>query len=558
MKKKWLSRVLATVLASVMAAGMLTACGTNDKQTSNESTPATSEQTTTQSSEATSESVEVVEDVTYPVDTDVTLSFYIQSNSNLPKSSKYTDYNDVPFYIGLEEKTGIDLDIQTFAEGADANVAYNLLLQEEKLPNIIFHRKCENVVQLYEDGLIYDLTDYLEKYAPDFWEYINLPENEANRKAITNDGKYLFIPTMSESDFNITYLGPVIRQDWLDECGLEVPVTLEDWENVLTVFKEKYGAYYSFPFSRTSVGNPSGGVGAFAGFSINYYVEDGQVKCANTQEEWKEFLTIMNRWYKNGLMDPDFATATDATVRTRAINGETGFSFTAMSQLTKFVADAEAENNGAKWVGLSYPRTEAGAPTTYIQTRSQTFTPWIGAVVTTSSTEEELIAAVKFLNYGFTEEGIIYWNFGNEGETYEVAADGSYQFTELITGDERGIAESLKDYTGASVAGITMQMADMVKAKNSQASVDAVTTWTENTVASQYVCPPYLRNTEETEIYSNLHTPIATYVSEMALKFVTGDESLDNFDAFVAKLEEMGLNELLKSEQAAYERFMNK
>lgn len=561
MKKKWLSRTLAAILTGTMAAGMLVGCGQESAADTAAAEAAQTEsvsetEAATESAQTTDQSAEAA-GVTYPVDTDVQLSFYLQ-NQGLAKSSAYVDYNSVPFYTGLSEKTGIDIDWQTYAEGADATAAYNLLLQEEELPNIIFGGICSDAAELYADGLICDLTDYLETYAPDFWEYINLPENAANKKAITSaDGKFLFMPFIQESDFNITFTGPVIRQDWLDELSLEAPVTLEDWENVLIAFKENYGAYFSFSLQRFSAAGIGGGTGAFAPFTIKYFVEDGQVKCANAEDEWKDFLAVMHRWYEEGLLDPDFTTADDASVRSRALNGETGVVYTAMSQLTNFIADAEKEGTGAQWTGFSYPRTEAGAPTTYIQTRSQTFQPYFGAMVTTSCSEEELIAAIEFLNYGFSEEGMLYWNFGEEGVSYEVAEDGSLRFTDLITADGRGVAEALKDYTGMYTVGVGIQMADMVKAKNNEASVEAVSIWTDNTVTAEYMLPPYTRTEDEQVTYNDINTQLTTYISEMALKFVTGEESLDNFDKFVEQLNGYGLQELLEIEQTAYDRYMN-
>ena len=256
-------------------------------------------------------------------------------------------------------------------------------------------------------------------------------------------------------------------------------------------------------------------------------------------------------------MDPDFATLDDATIRAKALNGDCGIVVTAMSQLTNFIADAEAENTGAEWVGFSHPRTEAGAPTCFIQTESQLVRPSAGAVITTSCSEEELIAAIKFLNYGFTEEGIRYWNFGEEGVSYEVAADGSLQFTELLTEDERGLGTAMMDYTGMYGGGPGIQMEALVKAKNNPASVEAVYAWTENSAARDYKLPPYTRTAEEQARYNDIVAVLGTYVSEMAFKFITGDEDLDDFDAFIETLNSYDLQELLDIEQAAYDRYMN-
>ena len=87
---------------------------------------------------------------------------------------------------------------------------------------------------------------YLPKYAPDYWEFVN-SDDSIRRCVTTESGKHFKFAFAVEDDFNITYMGLAIRQDWLDECGLKVPTNLEEWENVLVTFKDKYGATFSSP-----------------------------------------------------------------------------------------------------------------------------------------------------------------------------------------------------------------------------------------------------------------------------------------------------------------------
>lgn len=63
---------------------------------------------------------------------------------------------------------------------------------------------------------------------------------------------------------------------------------------------------------------------------------------------------------------------------------------------------------------------------------------------------------------------------------------------------------------------------------------------------------------EERKEASNLENTINTYVKEHALKFVTGEESLDKFDDFVKELNNQGLERLLEIRQAAYERYLKR
>lgn len=62
----------------------------------------------------------------------------------------------------------------------------------------------------------------------------------------TDDGRYYAFGFFREDGgWNDSYQGPVVRKDWLDECGLEIPETISEFENVIRVFNEKYGATFN-------------------------------------------------------------------------------------------------------------------------------------------------------------------------------------------------------------------------------------------------------------------------------------------------------------------------
>ena len=51
---------------------------------------------------------------------------------------------------------------------------------------------------------------------------------------------------------------------------------------------------------------------------------------------------------------------------------------------------------------------------------------------------------------------------------------------------------------------------------------------------------------------------VANYITEMELKFITGEESLDNFDLFTAQLEKMGVGKALDIYRRYYEAYRAK
>ena len=434
MKKKWLSRTLSLMLSGILVAGMLAGCG--EKQESSQPQSQEKSEASKESSSApastpeASKEVEEVEEITYPIDDAEKLSIFVHSGASIHAS--FASVDDAPWHNALEKNTGVDIDWRFPAAGADINTALNLLWQDTELPNIVTGAcgTMSNLITWYEDGLIYDLTEYLPKYAPDYWEYLNLPENaEEKMKVQTDDGKFLAVHSFLEKEEINTYLGPVIRQDWLDECGLKAPQTIEEWEKVLVTFKEKYNARFGFFMSRYNTGGGiSSGTGAHAALKTNFYLDENNKVClGNSGTEWKAVLEVLNRWYDMGLLDPDFATANDAAMRTKVANNEIGVSYTAISQLQNWMVDAEASGTGAKWVGFEYPATEVGAPITYSNISRGKLTNY-SAAITTDSSEEELITALKMLNYGYTEEGLLFHNFGEEGVGYVKDAQGNIAY----------------------------------------------------------------------------------------------------------------------------------
>ena len=61
---------------------------------------------------------------------------------------------------------------------------------------------------------------------------------------------------------------------------------------------------------------------------------------------------------------------------------------------------------------------------------------------------------------------------------------------------------------------------------------------------------------EESEEYNRTVSDIATAAAEQSLRFVTGDRSLDEYDAFIEDLRAMGLDRLTELKQAAYDRYL--
>jgi putative aldouronate transport system substrate-binding protein len=61
--------------------------------------------------------------------------------------------------------------------------------------------------------------------------------------------------------------------------------------------------------------------------------------------------------------------------------------------------------------------------------------------------------------------------------------------------------------------------------------------------------------TEETAEYAQYYTDIESFVQENNVKFITGDRSLDEYDAYRETLKNMNIDVCIKLQQAALDRY---
>ncbi len=551
MRKRKMNSLIAVIL-SIALLGTMTGCGSG-KQVPGEDTNNSSP---TPTAAVTGEAAQGGEEQGYPIQTDQKLKVW--SYIMAPQKS-YTSYTESPFHTGLAKNTGVDVEWIFPTAGTDAAQAFNLMLSGGELPDVIIYNLVNDADQYMDEGIIRDLTALLPEKAPNYWKY--LQENPYYDKSVKADsGRYYGFGCFRESEWNAAYTGPVIRKDWIEECGLQEPVTIADWDNVIRTFDSKYGAKFSFAISRMNPGlaGTYGASGSFAKWTDElFYIDNNQkVQYSMATNEWKEYMAQLNSWYQDGLIDTDALTIDDAGMRTKALNDKVGISITSMGQLTNWLADVESSGSSAKWEGIAYPVKNPGDVVMEVQ-MEDTARASVGAI-TTSCPEDKVDIALKWLDYLFSEEGFLYTNFGTEGETYTMV-NGVPTYTDLILKAPDGTNEALDKYTCAQWQNIGIQATELVRQKNNPTAVKSVDIWLQNQESKKHLFPAGVtRTTEESNEATAIINSLQTYTQEMSLRFMTGDESLDDFDKYLDKLNSMGLVKLLEIQQAAYERFLKR
>ena len=254
MKKanRFLSAFLACAVL-MSAAG----CSSGTDPASSASSTSEGEPSSSSASSASSETenTDSQTTVTYPIDTDVTLTYWKELNS-VNVAPNYNSLNDTEFVKYLEEETGVYVEFISPAVG-NAQQAFNLLVASGNMPDIIEYgwnagKYPGGPEAAIQNKIILPLNDLLETCAPDMKKLFD--ENPDYDKMVKTDaGTYYIFPVMKLDDYLNTTYGLVLRRDWLEDLGMEVPETIDEWHDVLTAFKEEKGA--QFPFSYASPGN---------------------------------------------------------------------------------------------------------------------------------------------------------------------------------------------------------------------------------------------------------------------------------------------------------------
>lgn len=484
-----------------------------------------------------------------------TLTVWGEASVWLPTNE--TDVSKSPFLDALQEATGVKLEL-TAASG-DVGQQFNLMIAggKENLPDIIdsANRFEGGAAAAYEKGYIIALNDYIDEYAPNYKKFLE-EHPEIDKLVKTDDGLYLTFPMIRGTDELCCFNGLIIRKDWLDQAGLDVPVTIEDWYNALTVFRDDFGATAPIVLDGTNYWNYQNFASAYSTY-YGYYQRDGQVVFGPVEDSFKDFLTEMNKWYEEGLIDPNFLTTDSKAIDAAMTTGQAGARWGAVGGgLGKYMEAMEPTDPEYELVGAPTPVLNEG-DTPMIGFKND-YAAITGMAITTNCENIEL--ALRFLDYGYSEEGNMLYNFGIEGVSYELV-DGEPVYTELITKNPDGLtmSQAMSYYIGASHMGggfvQDLRYYNQYLARPQQR--EAVVTWAQ-TEAADYLLPPLTYTAEENSELGSLNTDINTLVDENVAAFITGTRSLDEFDDFVEEVKDMDLERAIEIEQAALERFNDK
>ena len=89
----------------------------------------------------------------------------------------------------------------------------------------------------------------------------------------------------------------------------------------------------------------------------------------------------------------------------------------------------------------------------------------------------------------------------------------------------------------------------------SDAQLAAQEIWSSN-IDDAYVLPEITMTEDENNELSSIYSDLSTMVSEKLIKFIIGDEPMDNWPSFVADMEDMNAQRCVEIYQDALDRYL--
>lgn len=546
------ARKIFSLLLAVVMVMSLAACGGNNNSTA--STPSqggtsSAVQSTADSSAVASTGSTTGEPASFKVAT-------VRWTDAWP-----TDFLETGVMKEIEESTGVDIEWQVFY-ASDWSEQKSLLLASQDLPDAFWGSNALYDTDINQNASLFtELTDLInETNTPNLMKVF---EKEPSLKAvITNrEGKIYSLPKklpLRPQVHDVMY----INKTWLDKLGLEMPTTYEELTTVLQAFTTQdpdgngeadtfgYAAQQSLGGDLRHLMSPFGTMVCRdnGNWGTNFMALDdsGKPIFMPIQENYKEAVKWVRELYTSGALHPECFTMDSAiydSLTKDAGGAKTGIIF-------GWTADAQVSNNAGDFevvpaiAGPDGKRYAEHNPEFLDVSRNE-------VIVTTSCADPARLlqwADAFYTNevsmqtfYGSISDGKI---ADNGDGTYEVLVpeDGSSLDTSAWSFSMRDFGPKYMDPEFYENVKLPADQGDGVKLGEDEVNKDYIVT----------TFPVCAYTADQTTQLSTLSTNLFDYCATQYSHWVVDGGIDEEWDAYLAQLDAMGLQELLAIQDDAY------
>ena len=485
-------------------------------------------------------------------------------------SQVYSSMDEHPVIKKMEELTGIDLEIISPPEGDDGTF-FNTIVASGDWPDLFrneFKTYPGGVVGAIDDGILLEWNPLVEQYMPNFVTKLAGLGEKVYKHLVNDEGVYIRLGCWLDPPVldGVQHRGMVIRKDKLDELGLEVPKTIDEFVAVLKAFKEA-GMQTPFALSKlTDYNNVTYGNWLTAPWNVavnNYMIsEDGSIYYSRTSDRFKEAMIALNEWYNEGLIDRDFINRTAADAKKLVIAGDAGACIVGNWETSEMLKLGQIEDEKFEIVGV--PVMRVGDPDAMINVGGKRENGTDTGAWQVSATCKDPRLAAKFIDYLYTDEAVLFTTFGigdlgDGNSTYYQGEDGRYYFTDFMMNNPDWDFNTIRNFYTIQDLQSEFHNDFITWQYDTDIQRQCWDAWRYNLTNDELIPTTISRTVEEGRTFSANQNEIETYSDEMVYKFICGEMSIEeNWSTYLATLESLGLQENIDIQTAAYQRWLNR
>lgn len=469
------------------------------------------------------------------------------------------EYSEIETFSKLEELTNIHVEWE-YAPATDWETQKPLLLASNDIPEVFLGGIISESDVLQNPNIFYPMEDYIEQYCPNI-QFMFEDNPSLKKLATAPDGHIYGLPKQMPCRPDSYTMG-FINQQWLDNLGLEMPTTTEEFYEVLKAFKEQDANGNGDPndeipmsgmgFSETLTGLTP----VFAWFgavhSVNswFEVNDGVAEYIPTTEEFKEGIKYLQRLYTEGLIDQELFT-NDWSTYPAKLNPEgdsivgVGFHWS-----IETAVGAERKDEYVQLLPMEGPDGDQYWPVNPEYTKNGTYR----AEVTASCEHPEI--AMRWLDALYDQETSMQLFYGPIGTTMEETEDGNYVVLdppEGVSGETWAWQYSWGDQGPMYVSDAFSEK--ITPSRDVREKLEADKKYQPYFKEEYYPLVSFTQ--EESDELSIINTDITKCINEMMASWITGASDIDtDWDSYLQQLSDMKLDRMIEIYQVAYDRYM--
>ena len=466
-----------------------------------------------------------------------------------------TGFEMFDYYPVLVEKTNIELETR-YMSFMTWSEQYQLFIAAGDWTDMVKGGDYTGgLEQGVEDEYLLDFTDYVQELMPNYYnrlvEYGYLEEATLNNR---------FLEVCSMYDEYKENQGLLIRQDWLDELGLDLPETWDDFHTVLKAFKDTYDCewpiYLCQELTMTGFGGFDVPYQGGDATDITFFQEDGTVIASVTTQEEKEYISTLHQYWEDGILNPDFMTvmsdATSPNFNNTVSGGQLGLWPSSIEGLSTLLGMDLPE--GFAVSALLGPH-DSDDPINHNSSVTMTDNT---STIFTMEAEDNLEAVLTWMDFWYSDEGVLLHNYGVEGVDYVLDENGEPEFTDFVTENSYGLSAS--NFLRCRVPYGTLTGLDVrsrTAFEYNQQQLDAWDLWTGAVGEGECTIPSNATvSTDLNNEYTNLASDLATICNEWLTHFVLGTRDIDSeWDTFQQTLKDAGLDRVVEIRQISLDEY---